>query len=136
LCLYEQVKYDKAVDWYNRALISKGYNIDDSDKAQILLDYNKEGFLGNTDAAVFDVNSNDIFFNRGLAYYSEGKIKKAYRDFEGRIESGFYMKSSYRMIGLCWLTSGERDHACEAFHKAIFYGDSLSIMELSKIGCK
>jgi len=134
-CKDDMHKFKEAIEWYNKALITKGYNPSDSVKYQGIFDYNKDGFLGKTDEARFDVNSNEIFYNRGLAFYASGQVKKAYQDFKDCIEKGYYVGSSYYMAGLCWLKAGNKEHACEAFSKGSFYGDSLSTIQFLKNGC-
>ena len=134
-CKADQKKYDEAIDWYNRAFISKGYDPYDFTKRQTVLELSKEGILGETDAARYDVNLYSIFFDRAASYFKTGNIKKAYLDYKLCIENEYYVKDSYYMIAHCWLISGKKDKACDAFHKAVFYGDSLSAIELVKNNC-
>jgi tetratricopeptide (TPR) repeat protein len=134
-CNEELQKFAEAIIWYNKALDSKGYGSSDSAHMQVIMNWNKEGFLGETDQAKFDVNSNEIFFNRGYAFYASGQLKKAYVDFKECIDEGYFVGSSYYMLGVCWLRSGKKDRACEAFSKGSFYGDSLSTNQLSINGC-
>ena len=133
-CNDDLKKFTDAIEWYNKALISKGYDPADT-TMQVIMNWNKEGIIGDTDQGKFDVNSNEIFFNRGLAYYASGQSKKAFVDFKGCIDQGYFVGPSYYMIGIIWLWSKKMHQACEAFSKGSFYGDSLSTIQLSKNGC-
>jgi tetratricopeptide (TPR) repeat protein len=135
-CKDNQQKFPEAIEWYNKALKSKGFDVSDSANVQTILNFNKDGILSESDQVVFDVNSNEIFYNRGLAYYSSGQVKKAYLDFKDCIQNGYFVGSSYYMVGLCWLHVGKKDRACDAFGKGSFYGDSLSRIQLYANACK
>ena len=126
LCKYKQAKFDEAIAFYNKALITKGVsNPSDNSSAEIIIDFNRKGILL-ADRATFDVASYEIYFERGLAYYSTKQIKRAFYDFENCIQNKYMPGESNYMIGLCWLSSNKKDKACEAFKQGAFYGDSLS----------
>jgi tetratricopeptide (TPR) repeat protein len=134
LCKYTQKKYQEAIEFYNNALITKGVsNPSDTSSPQFVLDLNKNGIRG--DQAAFDVASYEIYYERGLAYYSAGQIKRAYYDFENCINQKYNLGESNYMVGLCWLTANIKDKACEAFKQGSFYGDSLSTTQILKV-CK
>ena len=131
LCKYTQKKYQEAIEFYNNALITKGVsNPSDTSSPQLVLDLNKNGILG--DQAAFDVASYEIYYDRGLAYYLTGQIKRAYYDFENCINQKYNLGASNYMVGLCWLTANKKDKACEAFKQGSFYGDSLSKTQILK----
>lgn len=133
LCKYEQKKYGEAIDYFTKAFISKGALFtSDSSETGFTVDINKDGLLG--DISNYDVPSHDLYYQRGLAYYSCGEIKKAYKDFLHCVSQGYYVGQSYYMIGLCWLAANNKDKACDAFKEGSFNGDSLAT-ELYK-SCK
>ncbi|MGG9970186.1 tetratricopeptide repeat protein [Ferruginibacter sp. SUN002] len=134
LCKYRQNKFEEAIEFYNNALITKGIsNPLDTSRSQFVLDLNKNGILG--EQATFDVASYEIYYERGLAYYSTGQIKRAFYDFENCINQKYQLGESNYMIGLCWLTANKKDKACEAFRQGAFYGDSLSKTQILEV-CK
>ena len=134
LCKYEQKQFNEAIVYYNKAIATKGgASTSDTSRSHFILDINNDGLLGNF--APFDVPSHDIFYQRGLAYYSSKQIKKAYEDFQNCIQQNYYVGQSYYMVGLCWLTAGKKDKACEAFKQGSFNGDSLATKELNET-CK
>jgi len=134
LCKYKQNKFQEAIEFYNKALITKGVsNPSDTSSVQIVLNLNKNGILA--DQAAFDVASYEIYYERGLAYYSTKQIKRAYYDFQNCINQKYQLGESNYMIGLCWLTANKKDKACEAFRQGSFYGDSLSTTQIQEV-CK
>jgi len=123
LCSRRLQKFDQAIDYFNRALISKGYNPDDSVKSQIYTEeYTPAGkeILGIDDR--FDVSFAEIFYYEGLAHYRAGHLRKAYTYFTKCTSRGFNTGESYYMIGLCWLRSDNKEKACEAFRNSLFAG--------------
>lgn len=134
LCKYRHNQFEEAIAFYNRALITKGVT-DPSDTShfQIVLDLNKNGILG--DKAEFDVASYEIFYERGLAYYSASQFKRAFYDFNNCIRHNYMLGQSNYMVGLCWLVADRKDEACKSFKQGVFYGDSLSMKQVLEI-CK
>src|SRR5690349_11154653 len=43
ICKYRQNKFEEAIGFYNRAMITKGYNPNDSSKEQFIIEYTPEG---------------------------------------------------------------------------------------------
>jgi tetratricopeptide (TPR) repeat protein len=134
LCEFRHNKFKDAIDFYNKALMSKGINPTDS-SAQLVVDWNKGGILGNEDKAAYDIPSYEIYYERGLAYYSIGEVKKSFYDFQYCITQKYNLGQSNYMVALCWLAADNNGKACEALKQGIFYGDSLSI-KLSEKTCK
>jgi len=129
LCKYRHNKFEQAIDFYNKALVTKGVsNPSDTSRTQFVVDFNQNGILAELPS--FDVVSYEIFYERGLAYYSTGQIQRAYYDFENCINQKYNLGSSNYMVGLCWLAANKRERACESFRQGSFYGDSLSIMQI------
>lgn len=135
LCKYKQNKFNDAIDYYNQALVTKGiFNRSDTSISNFFVgELDKDGILGNLEP--FDVPAHEIFYQRGLAYYSIQQIKKAYSDFQYCIQQKYYVGQSYYMVGLCWLTVNKKDKACEAFKEGSFNGDSLATKTLNEV-CK
>src|SRR6266542_2100216 len=61
LCKYRQNKFEEAIEYYNKALITKGIsNPSDTSSPQLVLDLNKNGLLG--DRAAFDLASYELYY--------------------------------------------------------------------------
>ena len=134
LCKYRQNKFQEAIENYDKALITKGVtNPSDTSSVQIVLDLNKNGILA--DQTAFDVAFYEIYYERGLAYYSTQQIKRAFYDFQNCINQKYQLGESNYMVGLCWLTANKKDKACEAFRQGAFYGDSFSKIQIQEV-CK
>lgn len=122
-------KFKEAINYYNKALISKQISSSwDSTKTEIIFD--KTNFYEEN----YDVPMTQIFYERGLAYYSNRQNTKAFYDFQFCIKRSYMIRECYYMTGLCWLNGNNKEKACEAFHAGAFYGDSLSKEEI-KISC-
>ena len=134
LCKYSQEKFKEAIDCYNKALVTKGVkDPSDNSNPQIIINWNKNSLLG--DVTQYDVASYEIYYERGLAYYSTNQIKRAYYDFENCIQQNYMLGESNYMAGLCWLTAKNNEKACEFFKTGAFYGDSLSKVQIRQV-CK
>jgi tetratricopeptide (TPR) repeat protein len=125
LCKYKQNKFDEAIEFYNKALMTKGVSNPLDTSIQIVIDFNKNGILV-ADQAAFDVASRKIYYERGLAYYSTKQIKEHFMILKVAFDKSICLEKANYMIGLCWLTANKKDKACEAFKRGAFYGDSLS----------
>lgn len=131
ICKYEQQKFEEAIEFYNRALATKGItNRPDSSRPRLRIRMFKPGAKDG-----YDIPDYEIYYQRGLAYYAINQYKKAFYDFNDCIASEYNLGESYYMLGLCWLTSKNKDRACEAFNKGSVYGDSLSIVQVRE-GCQ
>ena len=125
LCKYKQNKFAEAVEYFNKALWTKGgLNPSDTGHVQITIDYNKNGLLADADNVKFDIAADEIYYQRGLAYYQMGNIGKAYSDFMNCIGNNYYVGESHYMVGLCYLSTNQKVKACEEFNRAILYGDT------------
>ena len=134
LCKYKQNQFNEAIEYFNKALQTKGdSNPSDTSSKTIFVEIDKDGILG--DLEPFDVPSHEIFYQRGLAYYSTQQINRAYFDFQNCIQQRYFVGESYYMVGLCWLTVNKKDKACEAFNESSFNGDSLATKKLNEL-CK
>ncbi len=135
LCKYRQEKFDEAIDYFNDAMKTKGYNPNDTSKSQFIMEYTQGGkeLLGMDEK--FDVSFSEIFYMAGLAHYETGKTKKAYRYFMDCISRGFNVPECHYTIGLCWLSEGDNQKACESFKTSRIFGYSPATEQLEKI-CK
>ncbi|MEP6675716.1 MAG: tetratricopeptide repeat protein [Ferruginibacter sp.] len=126
--------FEKAIEYYNKAFVTKGAD-DPSDtlKPQIIIDLNKNGIMN--EAASFDIPGREIFYARGLAYYSARHNRRAYVDFKQCLNENYNLGECHYMMGLCWLGGKDKNEACSEFRQAATYGDSLAIAELA-LSCK
>ncbi len=128
LCKYARNKFPEALEYYNRALLSKGIDPADTSKIQFVFTLNKD--LMDPRKLEFDVDAYKIYYDRGLAFYAENQIKNAYRDFYRCINENYKPGECYYMAGLCWQSVNKKDKACDAFRSGALYGDSLSRIQL------
>jgi len=121
-CKYRQGKYEDAIDFYNKALIAKGYNTEDSTTGRLVVELTPEGknLLGIDDK--FDVSVYKIFYEAGLAHYELGQFREAYRYFHNSISGTYKVGESYYMIAMCWLVSNNKEKACEALRNSMLNG--------------
>lgn len=123
-CKYELSLFQDAVDFYNKALETKGYSTDSVFSGNSTIDWYENGI--NKDAK-FDIQSDEIFYQRGLAYYQLNKYRSAYADFYNCLNQGYYVINCHYMIALCYIESGNKEKGCIELDKAIALGDTLSI---------
>ncbi len=127
-CKYDQNRFQEAIDHYTSALQTKGY--DTSGKSSFILNWKRNGL--NEDGK-FDIPGDEIFFQRGLAFYQLDKFNSAYKDFSSCLNNNFRVTDAHYMIALCYYESGNKEKACLELDKAIFFGDSLSIKKKQAI---
>jgi tetratricopeptide (TPR) repeat protein len=113
---YSQKKHKDAIDYFNRAMLSKGYNPDDTAKIRMIMELSPawNEIQGNK----FDIPFSEIFYAAGIAHYDAGQLRKAYDYFNSCISRQYSVGECYYMIGYIWLTSKENEKACEAFKNA------------------
>jgi TolA-binding protein len=129
VCKFRQKKYEEAIAFYNRALDSKGgFNISDTTSIQAIIDLNKDNF--ESESAEIDIPTREILYDRAMAYFKSGQLKKASTDFANCIFQQYNPGTSYYMIGLCHLAKKQRKNAREAFVQASSFGDSLAMRQL------
>ena len=134
LCKYRQNKFEEAIENYNKALITKGIaNPSDTTKIEMVIDLNKNGIL--TDEVSFDILASQIYYERGLAYYSSQQIKRAFYDFKNCIAQKYNLDECLYMSGLCWQAADKKDKACEAFKQSSAYGNNMAKNHLEHL-CK
>jgi hypothetical protein len=121
-CKYRQGKFEEAINFFNSAMVTKGFNPNDSSTGQYVLEYTPAGkdLLGISDK--FDVPLAEIYYQAGLAHYELKQIKRAYGYFSNCISEGFNIGQSHYMIALCWLASNNKEKACQAFKTSILNG--------------
>jgi|GEM_PF-561915 tetratricopeptide (TPR) repeat protein len=126
LCHYRQKKYPEAIDCFNRALECKGgFDVEGSDSIRLLLDLNKDRFQ--SELPEIDIPSYEILYNRGMAYFKTGEVRKASLDFSNCVLQEYYPGTSYYMIGLCRLALKQKKKARESFLMATRYGENFSV---------
>lgn len=131
LCKYRKKEMDESIDYFNRAMLTKGYNPNDTFRNRITIEYTPAGkeILG---IGKYDVPLSEIFYAAALAHYEKGALKKAYNYFTSCISRGFNVKESHYMIALCWLASSKKEEACKSMRTAALYGYSPAQEHLAK----
>lgn len=103
-----------AVDFYNRAFRTKGGD-------GIYIDMTPNAFI---DLSSFDVPGHEIYYERGLAFYEIDSLQKSFLDFQNCIRKNYMTADSYVMVGNIYLIKGQKNQACDYFHKAKALGNN------------
>ena len=112
--------YTGAIADFDKAISSKGGEFIYIDKVENPL--LETGFE-------FDVQMEEIKFERGIAYYNIDSLKRALDDFNFSIEKGFALADCYYWRGLIYLNYNIIDKACNDLSKA----DELGNLEARKL---
>lgn len=115
-------KYSTAVGFYNKAFDTKGGET-------IYLDLKPNEFM---DLSKFDVPGHEIYFERGIALYYIDSLKKSYRDFRNCINKNYMAADCQYWIGLIYITTGQKQLACESLNKARLLGHEDAKEEIKK----
>jgi tetratricopeptide (TPR) repeat protein len=106
--------YKGAIDDFDKAIKTKG--------GELLWMEKTENSWVNT-GYEFEVNMEEIRFERGLARYETDSLRKAFEDFNVCIQFGYELAASYYMTGLIYIASGNIDEGCKILTKSKEYGD-------------
>lgn len=132
LCKYDLEKFDEAINYFDRAMASKGYDPNDSSKFKLTFELTPLGKELLDDQNIFDIPFSEIFYMAGLTHYELGKNDKAYSYFKNCISRGYKLGESHYMIALCWLSSNEKEKACTSFKESSMKGYALATEQLAK----
>jgi tetratricopeptide (TPR) repeat protein len=109
ICKYKQKKFSEAVAFFEKAIDSKGgFNSADTTSIQALIDLNKDNFESESEEII--IPTREIIYDRAMAYYKTGQIKKAFFDFASCIMQKYNTSDSYNMIGLCKLKNDDKKY--------------------------
>jgi tetratricopeptide (TPR) repeat protein len=117
--------HHSAVIYYNKAFATKGGE-------GIYIDYTPNNF---TDLDKFDVPGHEISYERAIAFYELDSLNNAFADFQHSISKGFMTADCYQRIGYIYVSRGQKEKACECFHKAIEMGNKDAESDIAKY-CK
>lgn len=134
LCKYRKKEWVESIDYFKQAMLSKGYNPEDTTGKQLIMEYTPAG-KELTGEGRYDVYFSELFYAAGLAHYEVGQLKKAYTCFSNCISRGFNVRESHYMIAFCWFDSNKKDRACESFRAASLLGYEPAREQLAR-GCK
>src|SRR5690606_35153553 len=104
------------ISFFDAAMASKGFDPNDSTRRQqVIFEYSPAAkqLLGIQDKP--DVPLPEIFSMAGFTLYEQSKINEAYSYFIRCISHEYNLGESYYMAGLCLLSYGKKDKACELF---------------------
>lgn len=125
-------KPDESIAALHGAMRSKGYDPEDSTHIQAIMEKTSTSVLLSGLPDIFDIPFNQIQYLAGQVHYDKGEIRLAYRYFRSCAAAKYNYAESQYMIGLCWLASGKKEKACEAFRTSSFYAYQPAIDELEK----
>ena len=118
-CIYEVAiilnndkQYEKAIEILSNALKTKG-----TVKHTEIFKPNYE-FLKNDSDSDYNINEENIYFERGISYLKAKQFKNAINDFKKTIEFDFYKNEGYYYIGEAYLGLKDYSNACENFRKS------------------
>jgi tetratricopeptide (TPR) repeat protein len=121
LCKFKQKKFGEAIENYNKALVTKGI-ADPSDTTFVLLlaDAGKNNTL--TAEPVLNISAVQLYYDRGLAYYSSQQPERAYHDFRTCITQKYNLDECFYMSDLCWQAVAKNDKACDSLKRSGAHG--------------
>ncbi len=103
-----------AIADFDKAINTKGNELIYVDKVED--PYVETGFE-------YDVKIEEIRFERGIAYYKIGNLKKAFDDFSFVIRKDYNLSDCYYWRGLIYLSYKMKDEGCKDLSKAMELGD-------------
>jgi len=106
--------YSGAIEDFNKAIATKG--------GENLYITWTQNYFDNT-SYEFDVDMEEIRFERGIARYFIDSSKSAFNDFHFCIENGFELSSSYYWRGLIYLAYDMKTEGCNDLEKSHELGD-------------
>lgn len=135
LCKYRKKDFGGAISSFKNALRTKDFDPDDSLKKGFYFEYTPGGkeVLGIDDR--FDVPFSDIMYMLGLSEYNAGDIQSSFLHFQNCINRKAFLQEIYYMIGLCWLSAGEKQKACESLRSSNLFNYQPAVYELER-SCK
>jgi len=123
---YKRLKdYYQAIDYYNQAFETKGGQI-------LYLDLEQNNILPNSN---YDVPGYEIHYERAVAYYYIDSIMRSYYDFSAALKNNYLPANCYYWFGLIYLSTGQKDFACESFTKSKQLGNQDAIEKI-QLHCK
>ncbi len=114
--------YEKAVEFYNQAFETKGGQ-------NIYLDLTQNDFFGINE---YDVPGYEIFYERGIAYYSMDSLQRALEDINASLHQNYMIADCYFWLGFIYLSTGQTDLGCENLKKSKQLGNKDAEIELKK----
>jgi len=106
--------HNGAIADFNKAIATKGNELFYVDKVENPLV--ETGFE-------YDVKMEEIRFERGIAYYKAGNLKKAFDDFSFLIRNDYNLSDCYYWRSLIYLSYNMKDTGCKDLSKAMELGD-------------
>ncbi len=107
--------YHAAIEDFEKAIKTKGGESFYMDKVEN--PFVETGFE-------FDVEMEEIRFERGIARYKIDSLRTAFDDFNFCIQKNFELPASYYWRGLIYLAYGKKTEACNDLNKSQELGDS------------
>ena len=122
-CNYKRLKDNKmAIKYFNKALELKG-------DGPLYLSFSPN-FMDNSEN--YDVPAHEIFYERGIAFYSIDSLEQAYYDFKTAINNNYMIADCYCRIGYIYLSTRNNELAKDFFRKSKQLGDRIAEDELRK----
>ena len=116
--------FSKAIEFYTKALGFEG-----NETINISIKYN------NQQLSPYEVNENEIYFERGTAYYQIKQYENALFDFRQSFNEEQNNPESIYMVGASLYMLGRKTEACVEFNKAKLQGYELAKSEY-KLNCE
>lgn len=112
--------YKSAIKYYSRAL--GDYSAETGDTVFVRMKMISE----------FDIESGEVYFQRGDAYYRTGRFRQAYSDMNTALEKNHRVADCYLYIGYIYLENGQAAPACKYFSQSRHFGNKEAAQALKK----
>lgn len=106
--------YKEAIEDYNNVLQLKGGE-------NLVITKVENSFVDN--GFEFDVEIEEVKFERGIAYYNSNKFKAAFEDFDFCIQRNYLLADCYYWRGLIYMAFKMKNEGCSDFRKSAELGD-------------
>jgi tetratricopeptide (TPR) repeat protein len=120
----ELAEYEKAIDFFTRALKSDGVSsvIPNSDGGYLIMRANIDFDPLDNDMD-FEVTKSEIEFSRGVNYFFDKQYDYAISDFENTIKANYEKVNSYFFLGEIYLKKEDFVKACDNYTLSANLGD-------------
>jgi|SRR6218665_839013 len=107
-------KYKEAVEDYNKVIDLKGGE-------NLVINKVENSFVDN--GFEFDVEIEEVKFERGIANYNSNNLKAAFEDFNFSIQQNYSLSDCYYWRGLIYISYKMTNEGCSDFRKSSELGD-------------
>lgn len=116
-CLQQDSNYVQAAFFFNRLLIIKGVNLDDTNsRYQVEMNFTPA-------FSEHGVTHAEIYYQLAITQYEMDSLAKSFANFQRAIDRNYEKANSLTWQGLIWTRYNKAEKACTLFGEARGYGD-------------